>query len=186
MARAGGVVPRGRAGGRDPLKVFLTVGTHEQPFRRMVELADRLAVAGHEVAMQYGYSSPPRAVAGFDFAPADEIARLMRQADAVVTHAGPASVLQALDAGRSPIVLPRSPAYGEHVDDHQTAFAVHLARRGLVRVADSPKEAERLLKEKPPAAEEFTRRRKSVDENRLRLARSLDEWLLSRAAARHR
>jgi UDP-N-acetylglucosamine transferase subunit ALG13 len=40
-------------------------------------------------------------------------------------------VLQAINAGRSPIVVPRQPAHGEHVDDHQTQIAGQLAARGL-------------------------------------------------------
>ena len=168
------------------MKVFLTVGTHEQPFSRMVELADRLAAAGHETTIQFGFSAPPSAAAGFDFASSEELGRRMAGADAVVTHGGPASVLQALEAGRSPVVLPRSPAHREHVDDHQTVFAAHMARQGLVRVAISIEQAEDLLREAQPVSEALVRRRGLVERNRFTLAESLDQWLSSTGPRRHR
>ena len=42
----------------------------------------------------------------------------------------------ALDAGRSPFLVPRIHAHGEHTDDHQVLIAEELARRGLAVHAD--------------------------------------------------
>ena len=46
----------------------------------------------------------------------------------VVTHGGIGSVLLALSVGKRPIVMPRCSRLGEHVDDHQIAFAERLER----------------------------------------------------------
>jgi UDP-N-acetylglucosamine transferase subunit ALG13 len=42
---------------------------------------------------------------------------LLRAADLVVTHAGVASIVDAVRAGHRPIVVPRRQHLGEHVDD---------------------------------------------------------------------
>lgn len=64
---------------------------------------------------------------------ASEFDNLAQWADIVVTHSGVGSVLRLLDLGVSPIVVPRSSARHEHVDDHQVQVADALSALGLVR-----------------------------------------------------
>jgi UDP-N-acetylglucosamine transferase subunit ALG13 len=40
----------------------------------------------------------------------------------------------ALSAGHVPVVVPRNPAFNEHVDDHQMRFAQWLAKRREIEV----------------------------------------------------
>ena len=44
--------------------------------------------------------------------------------------------MEARAAGLRPIVVPRRSSLGEHVDDHQRAFADFMAGRDLVTLAD--------------------------------------------------
>ncbi len=39
----------------------------------------------------------------------------------------------AMQAGHTPVVVPRQAGYGEHVDDHQVDIATRFASRNLVR-----------------------------------------------------
>ena len=55
----------------------------------------------------------------------------VEEADLVIGHAGVGTALCVLDSGRSPLLLPRQEAFGEHTDDHQLLIAGELARRGL-------------------------------------------------------
>ena len=116
--------------------IFATVGTHEDPFDRLVVELDRLvatAEIGEPVHIQSGYSrATPKhcsyeAMIGFDAVQAH-----MRAARVVVTHGGPASIMQALALGKVPIVVPRQSRFGEHVDDHQVRFASRIRERVLV------------------------------------------------------
>jgi UDP-N-acetylglucosamine--N-acetylmuramyl-(pentapeptide) pyrophosphoryl-undecaprenol N-acetylglucosamine transferase len=50
----------------------------------------------------------------------------------VIVHGGAGSILTALGHGRVPVVLARSAALGEHVDDHQERMCESLAERGLI------------------------------------------------------
>lgn len=112
--------------------IFCTVGTHEDPFDRLLRALD--ALPGDEpVVIQSGYSTyvPTRCHAE-KMMPFDRVQALMQEARIVVTHGGPASIMQALAHGKVPIVVPRQSAFGEHVDDHQVRFARKIADRVLV------------------------------------------------------
>jgi Uncharacterized conserved protein len=62
----------------------------------------------------------------------DEMRALMRAADIVVTHAGVASIVDAVRTGHRPIVVPRRQHLGEHVDDHQLQIVNVLEDIGIV------------------------------------------------------
>jgi UDP-N-acetylglucosamine transferase subunit ALG13 len=70
---------------------------------------------------------------------------LMHQARGVVTHGGPATILDAREAGHVPIVVPRRRAWGEHVDDHQVAFCRRVFEEGLIKLASTEDELLNLL-----------------------------------------
>ena len=112
--------------------IFATVGTHEDPFDRLVRALDELPT-DEPIVIQTGYSTgvPRRATAekmmGFV-----RVNSLMAEARIVITHGGPASIMQALAHGKVPIVVPRQSAFGEHVDDHQVRFAKRISDRVIV------------------------------------------------------
>jgi UDP-N-acetylglucosamine transferase subunit ALG13 len=137
--------------------IFVTVGTNEAPFDRLLESIDRLQ-CDEELVVQHGASLVrPRGAVCIDFLPFDELVDRVRSARVVVTHAGVGSVLVALANGKHPLVVPRLREFGEAVDDHQLAFARRLERAGLVSATD-PDALETALRtvprESPPLAPE--------------------------------
>lgn len=132
--------------------IFVTVGTHHQPFTRMLDAIGRLE--GEELVVQYGPAPRPEGVARAEaFMPFDEMLANYRAARAVITHAGVGSILCAIREGHTPLVVPRQHALGEHVDDHQAELTRALQARGsVVAVWDTP-ELPRLLAELPPRRE---------------------------------
>jgi UDP-N-acetylglucosamine transferase subunit ALG13 len=56
----------------------------------------------------------------------------MSEAVAVVCHGGPATIMLARQCGRMPLVVPRDPERGEHVDDHQLRFSRWMADKGQI------------------------------------------------------
>src|SRR5690606_35807688 len=145
----------------------------------LIAAADSMAEVGWDVFVQYGHSRPPRVAVGAAFMSRGELDELMRGADRVVTHGGPATVLQALENGKAPFVCPRSPELGEHVDDHQQLFARHLDRHGMAVIVEHPEGLVDLLAGPEAARVDLTTRGRRVAENRERLARDLDAWLAS-------
>lgn len=115
--------------------ILVTVGTHAQPFDRLVAAAGNFAAAtGERVVVQRGESrvTPPGCEV-HDWIVPDELMALRNQARAIVCHAAPASVYESLEAGISPLVVPRDPRLGEHVDDHQLRWAATLGPEVVVR-----------------------------------------------------
>ena len=106
--------------------IFVTVGTHEQPFNRLLEAVDALAAAGiltEEVILQTGYSTYiPKKCTWKPFFPYSEMLQLVRQARIVITHGGPSSFLMAIRNDKVPIVVPRTASFREHINDHQVRF----------------------------------------------------------------
>ena len=130
--------------------IFATVGTHQQPFERMLDGVQRLPNLT-EVFVQYGYGRPPPGVGcAVAFMPFDEMEESFEAADTVITHAGVGSILCARRVGHVPIVVPRLHALGEHVDDHQVELTRALAARGAVEPVWQGEELADAIERVPP------------------------------------
>lgn len=120
-----------------PLSVLVSVGsTRDFGFRRMVETVRAISSDNWQITWQTGVTS----LAGFDIEARPEIdgaemAGLIASSDVVISHAGTGSALSALDSGKVPIIVPRRPELGEHIDGHQLELASFLEERGLAIVA---------------------------------------------------
>lgn len=111
--------------------IFVTVGTHEQPFNRLVEAMDRWAQEYEEpVIMQTGFSTyEPQHCQWSKLYPYREMVRLVDEARIVITHGGPSSFIMPLQVGKVPVVVPRRKEFDEHVNDHQAEFCRQVAQR---------------------------------------------------------
>ena len=121
--------------------MFVTVGTHEQPFNRLIECVDDLKKNGtidEEVVMQTGYSTyEPKYCRWRKLFPYQEMLKLVDEARIVITHGGPSSFIMPLQIGKTPIVVPRRHEFNEHVNDHQVSFSKAVAERmGTIIVVD--------------------------------------------------
>lgn len=113
--------------------IFVTVGTHEQPFNRLVQKVDELkrnGVIQEEVIMQTGFSTyEPKYCRWSKLIPYQQMIKNVEDARIVITHGGPASFIMPLQIGKVPIVVPRQKQFQEHVNDHQVEFARNVAER---------------------------------------------------------
>lgn len=120
---------------RPPL-VAVFLGTDHHHFDRLVRWSAQLHDEGRfRFHVQHGATSLPPGLPGRAMLGVDAVARLLDAADAVVTHGGPGTIMDARERGHVPVVVPRDPRLGEHVDDHQLRFARFLAGRGVVTTA---------------------------------------------------
>lgn len=117
-------------------RMVVTVGGNaEYGFRRMIDAIEGVVPPGWEVIWQVG----PTDMAGFPHKyrrdiPSSELLELQKAADLVACHAGTGSIVTALEAGKVPVVIPRSASHGEHIDDHQLDLARHAEAAGLAVV----------------------------------------------------
>ena len=119
--------------------VFASVGTDVHPFNRLVSWLDDLAVSmpNIETVVQYGRSVPPTYASGVDYLTHKAQLEWFRRAVVVITHGGPATIMEVRGTHGKPVVVPRNPELGEHVDGHQMEFCALLGRRGDVDLAQS-------------------------------------------------
>lgn len=111
--------------------IFVTVGTHEQPFNRLVEYMDKWAEDhGEEVVIQTGFSTyEPKNAKWKKLFKYSEMVENVDKARIVITHGGPSSFIMPLQIGKIPIVVPRKHDFDEHVNDHQVDFCNQVAER---------------------------------------------------------
>lgn len=111
--------------------IFVTVGTHEQPFNRLVEYMDKWAEKhDEEVIIQTGYSTyKPVNSKWKKLYSYNEMNELFKEARIVITHGGPSSFIIPIQLGKIPIVVPRKKEFNEHVNDHQLTFCKQVAER---------------------------------------------------------
>lgn len=113
--------------------IFVTVGTHEQQFNRLIKSVDDLKknnVIKEDVIMQIGYSTyEPQYCKWSKLIPYKEMIKNIKNARIVITHGGPASFILPLQLGKIPIVVPRQLEFEEHVNNHQLDFVKIVEER---------------------------------------------------------
>lgn len=113
--------------------IFVTVGTHEQPFNRLVKKIDDLVADGiikEKVIIQTGFSTyQPVHCDNHKMMSFEEMQNTLKEARIVITHGGPSSFIEALQFGKVPIVVPRQEKYHEHVNNHQVDFTKLINER---------------------------------------------------------
>ncbi len=116
--------------------ILAALGTHPQPMDRLVRALDSVALSNPDepiviVCASFRYRPQwcqARGVMGHT-----ELDATMRAASVVITHGGPGMIMAALAVGRRPIVVPRDPSFGEHIDAHQMRFVRWLSERRPIR-----------------------------------------------------
>ena len=113
--------------------IFVTVGTHEQPFNRLIKKVDDLVANGNikeKVIVQTGFSTYiPEHCEAHKMMSFEKMQQALKEARIVITHGGPSSFIEALQFGKVPIVVPRQEKFNEHVNNHQVDFTKLIAKR---------------------------------------------------------
>ncbi|MEN6554068.1 MAG: PssE/Cps14G family polysaccharide biosynthesis glycosyltransferase [Methanobacterium sp.] len=115
--------------------IFVTVGTHNQGFERLVQKMDEIACEiDEEVVMQIGFTEyKPENAKWFKFVDIGEIMNFYKNADVIVTHAGAGALLDALSFEKPIIAVPRLKKFGEHIDDQQLELTEALENKGQIK-----------------------------------------------------
>lgn len=117
---------------RNIRNVVVTFGTGTHPFRRL--LSNLISIIPPDANVLWQTGSTPTAELGINAqaeVPSEVLNKAIAMADVVIGHAGCGTALSALNAGKVPILAPRTKIYGELVDDHQIAISSWLEKRGL-------------------------------------------------------
>lgn len=130
--------------------IFVTVGTHEQPFDRLIKYVDQLKrenVITEDVVIQTGFSTyEPECCQWQKLYPYQMMLEMVESARIIITHGGPSSFILPLRIGKIPIVVPRQYQYKEHINNHQVDFARTVAERlGNIIVVENLEGLEHIL-----------------------------------------
>jgi UDP-N-acetylglucosamine transferase subunit ALG13 len=118
--------------------IFLTVG-NRYPFDRLVRAVDALVADGvitTPVIAQIGEGAyEPQHCEWSRYFDGDTYDGHVRDASALIGHAGSGTIATALSLLKPLLVMPRLERYREHVNDHQVATARTFAELGSVLAA---------------------------------------------------
>jgi UDP-N-acetylglucosamine--N-acetylmuramyl-(pentapeptide) pyrophosphoryl-undecaprenol N-acetylglucosamine transferase len=119
-------------------KVVVTLGTYRGfGFPRLVRRLLEILPTHAEVLWQTGDTDVEEfGISAHKAIPERELTNAMREADAVVAHAGVGASLAAFQVGKCPVLVPRRLSHGEHVDDHQIQIADELSAKDLAISVD--------------------------------------------------
>ncbi len=138
---------------RAPARIFVTVGTHPQPFDRLLEKLDELAGKGKlgkesELFAQTGSCThAPVNFKGKALLTTEELEKRFKWADLVVSHGGAGSIINALKAGKKLLIVPRLEKFGEHTDSHQVELAKAMEREKKALVVYGMDRLEQAIKD---------------------------------------
>lgn len=138
MAGTVGVLPKSEVSGGVFLKysVFLCVGTHTQPFDRLLRKMDEIAIQKKnelKIFAQIGNSKYiPKKYEYKRFLNEGEFEKIVSQSDLVIAHAGAGIIISGLAKRKKLIVMPRLEKFGEHTDSHQIDIASAFAKKNKV------------------------------------------------------
>ncbi|MBQ8042988.1 MAG: hypothetical protein IJ272_02410 [Clostridia bacterium] len=136
--------------------IFVTVGTQDKPFERIIKAVEDAVLAGKitdEVIVQAGNTKYESKVLNvLNYVPFDEFNNYIEKADIIITHGGVGSILNALKLKKKIIAVPRLKKYGEHINDHQLQVIQKMTEDGYIlscedenEIADKVREAENFV-----------------------------------------
>lgn len=116
--------------------IFVTLGTQDKEFTRLLEAIDREIEKGNikeRVVVQAGYTKyESKNMEIFDLIPTDEFNKYIKSADLIITHGGAGSILTAIKNNKKVIAAARLYKYKEHTNDHQKQIVKEFADEGYI------------------------------------------------------
>ena len=116
--------------------ILVTLGTQKQSFNRLLDMIEKSNI-NDKIIVQAGYTKyKSKKMKMFDFVDYQEMDKLIKQADLIITHGGTGSIVTAIKQGKKVIACPRLKKYGEHVDDHQKQIVDIFSEVGYILKLD--------------------------------------------------
>jgi UDP-N-acetylglucosamine transferase subunit ALG13 len=116
--------------------IFVTLGTQDKEFKRLLEAVDDQIEKGNikeEVVAQIGctkYTSNNMKL--YDYLDQDDFNKYLKKCSLLITHGGVGSILSALKINKTVIAAPRLKKYKEHVNDHQTQIIESFSKEKYI------------------------------------------------------
>ena len=112
--------------------IFVTLGTQDKHFPRLLEAVDKLDIDEKIIAQIGSTDFTSNKMEIHKFLSQDEFNKYMKEARIVITHAGVGTIIYGLSNNKTMIVAPRLKKYGEHVNDHQLQILETFSKDGYI------------------------------------------------------
>lgn len=152
--------------------ILVLLGTQNNSFHRLLEEIEKNIDAGNitdKVVVQAGFTKyKSNKMEIFDMIPQEELDKLIKEADLVITHGGVGSIMAAVKQGKKVIAVPRLKKYGEHVNDHQLEIIETFKKQGIIIGINNVTELAQALKDAETlkvSSTDFDTDQKIVQEN---------------------
>ena len=158
--------------------IFVTAGTTKFPFARLEDIVLKLNLIYPEKTIIFQNANPTSVFPGpirlKKYLSPVQFTNFLKRAEIVVTHAGYATIMQALRYSHvRPIDVPRRNLYKEHVNDHQVYFARYMNAKRLILIVEEPDQIEKVLKSSRYSSNTVKKYLKSVEKKKGRLIKYL-------------
>jgi UDP-N-acetylglucosamine transferase subunit ALG13 len=120
----------------DFLMIFVTLGTQDKPFERVLVKLDELIDKGvitSDIVVQAGstrYSSKNMEVLGF--IDMNQFNDYVENCEYMITHAGVGTIMNGINHGKKVVAVARRAQYGEHENDHQVEITEKFEKLGYI------------------------------------------------------
>ena len=125
--------------------IFVTLGTQDKEFKRLLEMVDNAIEKGvikDKVIAQIGITKyTTNNMELFDYTTNEEMLNYIEKADYIITHGGVGTIFNCLKKGKKVIVVPRLAKYGEHHNDHQLQVVEEFTKKGYILDGSNLEEA---------------------------------------------
>lgn len=126
--------------------ILVTLGTQKQQFARLLDIIENSKIKD-EIIVQAGYTKyKSKKMEILDFVNYQEMDKLIKKANLIITHGGTGSIVTAIKQGKKVIACPRLKKFDEHVDDHQTQIVDIFSEVGYIFKLDENDDLDVLLK----------------------------------------
>ena len=120
--------------------IFVTVGTQDKQFKRLLLEVERLIKIGKitdTVIAQIGNTKFSTDLDStkmhlIQFTTQREVEALINNASFIITHGGVATIIEGLNYGKKIIAVPRLKEFKEHVNDHQLQIIENFDKSGYI------------------------------------------------------
>lgn len=131
--------------------ILVLLGTQNKPFSRILKAISKEINNGNikdKVIAQIGCTEfDDQNMELFDYKDKEELNKLIKKADVVITHGGVGTIIECLDYNKKIIAVPRLKKYKEHTNDHQLQIVEEFSKLGFIKALNDFDKLPDLLKE---------------------------------------
>ncbi len=142
--------------------IFVTLGTQDKHFKRLLEAVEKLDIDEKIVAQVGSTDFESKKMEIHKFMTQDEFNKYMKEARVVITHAGVGTIISGLKMHKKMIVAARKKEYKEHVNDHQEQILRTFADDGYIIPLENFDDLEKLI-EKDFSPKEYKSNKKEFN-----------------------